>query len=444
MKRSAEQYLNEWFLSEQRQPLIIRGARQVGKSTLVKLFAEREGLDLIEINLEKTRLVTVSKESFEISELIDEILLKSRKNLTKKSLVFFDEIQESPNLLKYLRYFYEERPDIAVVAAGSLLEIALKDNDFSFPVGRVQFYHLGPMSFSEFLVATQNDFLLTKIKQHEFSEAVVKEAKKLLAQYYYVGGMPKAVKTFVSSKSLAPVRDVQEQIIQAYIADFPKYNSRINVERVEKVFYSATSLLGRKVIWSHLDKEAKAREVRRAMELLVDARVILKCNHSSANSVPLAGEMDESIFKVYFLDIGLLNSMMRLDFFQIEEEMENNFNTKGFLAEQFVAQHLAYLNNEKRGPALFYWLRDKGSQKGEVDFVIENQGETIPVEVKAKSLGHLKSLMLFIEAKKPKNAFKVSLENYNKTAVTKGEAKTLITTLPLYAIEEIYNIARVV
>ncbi|MFA5582906.1 MAG: ATP-binding protein [Bacteriovoracaceae bacterium] len=441
MKRAAEEHLWAWFNKQDRRPLIIRGARQVGKSTLVKLFAQRSGLDLLEINLEKMRLTSTEKDHFDIQSLLDEIQLKTKKSMSKKTIIFFDEIQESPSLLKFLRYFYEERPEIAVIAAGSLLEIALKKEDFSFPVGRVEFYHLGPMTFSEFLLATDNEFLLSKIQERDFSEAVTTEAKRQLNLYYYIGGMPKAVSTYIEEKSIASVRDIQEQIIQAYIADFPKYNSRIDVGRVEKVFYSVINQIGKKIIYQKLDEGRSSRDIKKALELLIDARVILKCNHSNANTVPLMGEMDDSIFKIYFLDVGLVNAIMRLDFETIDQEMKNNFNTKGMIAEQFIAQHLAYLHNEKRGPELFYWLRDKGSQKSEIDFLIQRKDQIIPIEVKSSAAGHLKSLFYFAKEKRKKKAIKVSLDNYSTQSVRHiidgEEIEFELEGLPQFAIETI-------
>ena len=444
MKRKALKDLKNWLETKDRRPLIIRGARQVGKSTLVRLFAGEENLELLEINLEKTKLQTVNKSSFEINELLDEIQLKSKKTIHSKTLIFFDEIQDSPQLLKYLRYFYEERPELTIIAAGSLLEIALKKEDFSFPVGRVDFYHLGPMSFFEFLSATKNDFLLEKIKKHDFSETVISEAKKALTYYYYIGGMPKAIDTYVQTSSITTVREIQEQIIQTYIADFPKYNSRINFDRVEKVFYSVTSQLGKKIIYQRLDETSKSRDIKKSLELLVDARVLIQCHHTEGNSSPLRGEIDENIFKLYFLDIGLLNAMMRLDFSQLDDDMRQQFNTKGFLAEQFVAQHLAYLGNEKRGPELYYWLKDKGTQKAEVDFLIQKSTRIFPVEVKSTSVGHLKSLFYFLKEKKISEAYKVSLDSYKKIKAThkiqENSIEVSLINIPHYAIEEIYNL----
>jgi predicted AAA+ superfamily ATPase len=439
MKRIAESHLTDWFKKKNRQPLIIRGARQVGKSTLVRLFCESQKLKLLEINLEKTKLISASADEIDIQKILDEIQLKTRKRIDTSTIIFFDEIQESPALLKSLRYFYEERPELAVIAAGSLLELALKKENISFPVGRVEFYHLGPMSFTEFLWATDNNFLHEKLEELDFSQSLVDYAKAQLKNYYYVGGMPRAVKTFVEEKSLVTVREIQTQILQTYIADFPKYNSRIQVDRIERVFNSTITQLGKKIIYQKIDPGSKARDTRRILDLLIDARVLLPCRHSESNSTPLAGEVDESIQKIYFLDVGLVNAMMRLDLEIIDQEMKNNFNTKGMIAEQFVAQHLAYLNNQYRGPELYYWLRDKGSQKGEIDFIIQKDSQIIPIEVKAAEAGHLKSLFYFSKEKKKNIGVKVSLDNYSKKISThkinNEKIEITLVSVPQYAIE---------
>ncbi len=439
MKRLGETHLKHWFTKKTRAPLIIRGARQVGKSTLVRLFCESENLTLIEINLEKIKLNSVNTDNFDLSRILDEIQLKTKKVITKNSIIFLDEIQESPPLVRALRYFYEERPDIAVIAAGSLLEFILKKEPISFPVGRVEFYHLGPMSFSEFLWATENRLLQEKLANGNFSSAVCELAKEQLRIFYYVGGMPKAVKTFVEEKSLINVRDIQNQILQTYLADFSKYNSRIQSDRIQRVFYSAVNQLGKKIIYQKIDPGSQSRDTRRILELLVDARVLLPCLHSEANTAPLAGEVDSTIFKLYFLDVGLVNAIMRLDFEIIDQEMKNNFNTKGMIAEQFVAQHLAYLENESIGPELCYWLRDKGSQKGELDFLIQKNDQIIPIEVKASEAGHLKSLFYFSKEKNKKYAIKISLDPYtrqfSKHKIEGKDVEIELVTIPQYAVE---------
>lgn len=444
MKRMAEKDLLTWFHKKNRMPLIVRGARQVGKSTLVKLFCENNKIDLIEINFERTKLSSLTEQDFNVQQILDEIQLKTKKRITKNCILFLDEIQESPKFLKSLRYFYEEIPELAIIAAGSLLEIALKSENFSFPVGRVEFYHLGPMSFTEFLLATGNDLLAEKLETLDFSPHVHTLFKEELRKFYYVGGMPKAVKTYVEEKSLIPVRDIQNQIIQTYIADFPKYNSRIQLERIERIFSACISQLGKKIIYQRFDPNSQSRDIRRILELLIDARVILPCTHTNANSTPLAGESDQSIQKIYFLDIGLVNAMMDLDFISIDNEFKNNFNTKGVLAEQFVAQHLAYCGNNSLPPLLYYWLRDKGSQKGEIDFIFQDSGNIYPIEVKATETGHLKSLFYFIMEKKQSVAFKISLSLFSNKKVEhqiKNEKVTAqLINIPQYAIEKIYKI----
>jgi uncharacterized protein len=220
MKRQAEQDLLKWFHRKDRSPLIIRGARQVGKSTLVKIFCESNHLDLIEINLEKEKIKSAEAQSFSLQNILDEIQFKTKKVIGPKTVIFLDEIQEQPKLLSALRYFYEERIEIAVIAAGSLLEIALKSENFSFPVGRVEFYHLGPMNFTEFLWATNNELLAQKIANLDFTPGVHEMAREELCKFYYIGGMPKAIKSFVDESSLIPVRRIQEQILQAYAGRF--------------------------------------------------------------------------------------------------------------------------------------------------------------------------------------------------------------------------------
>lgn len=442
MKRIAEEHLVKWFFKTERLPLIIRGARQVGKSTLVRLFCEAQKIELLEVNLERVRLKTLDEEEFSINELLDEIQLKTKKVIGSNTLIFFDEIQESPKLLKFLRYFYEEMPSLPVIAAGSLLEIALRQEEFSFPVGRVEFYHLGPMSFTEFLWATGNEILANKILEFDFAKGVDDQARRELTKFYYVGGMPKAVKAYVDNKSLVPVREVQEQIIQTYIADFPKYNNRIQLDRIERVFASTATHVGEKLIYQHLDRLSQSREIRRIVELLFDARVLLKCIHTDATSTPLAGMSDDSVVKIFFLDVGLLNAILNLSLEAIDSEMKNQFNTKGSMSEQFVAQHLA-LQNPTRLPQLFYWLKDKGVQKGDIDFILEHRNGALPIEVKSTSAGHLKSLFYYAHEKKVKRAIKISLEKFNvSTASYKIANETVnvqLAVIPQYAIDGIFS-----
>ena len=437
MRREAEDHLSAWYIKKDRKPLILRGARQVGKSTLVKIWCESQELDLIEFNLEKEKFYSLQQENITLNQILDEIQLRRNKKITNKTLMFFDEIQDQPKLLSFLRYFYEERPDIAVISAGSLLEIALKTENFSFPVGRIEFYHLGPMNFKEFLWATDQDLLAKKLERLEFGANIENLAKENFKNFLYVGGMPKAVDIFSKEKSLVSVRSIQEQIIQSYMADFPKYNARIKYERIQRVFRACINELGKKVIYQRFDSDSQAREIKRVIELLIDARVIIPCYHSDGNSVPLTGEMDASIFKLYFIDVGLMNCLHRTDFETIDQELKNNFNTKGIMAEQFVAQHISQVYGNSMQPELFYWLKDKGTQKSEIDFLLEKKQSVLPLEVKSSGAGHLKSLFYFSKIKKTKTAIRLSLLPYGveeiKHQIDKETIKLNLINLPIYA-----------
>jgi predicted AAA+ superfamily ATPase len=444
MKRLSMEHLKNWHQKATRMPLILRGARQVGKSTLVRLFCEAENLDLIEINLEKEILQSAQNQKITIANVIDEVQLRSKKQIHEKTLIFFDEIQEQPSLLKQLRYFYEERPDIAIIAAGSLLEIAVREEKFSFPVGRVEFHNLGPMTFIEYLWATDNKMLADKILNLDFSPAVSTLAKEHLRNYLYIGGMPKAVKTYVEEKSLFHVRDIQEQILQAFVADFARYNAKLNIQRAQRVFAASVTQIGKKTIYKKIDPESQSRDVRRIIELLVDARVLLSCTHSDGNSEPLIGQSDASVQKLYFLDVGLANCQLRLDLNAIDVELKNDFNTKGTMAEQFVAQHIALSMGSSLNPQLHYWLRDKGTQKGEVDFLIEFHGLVVPVEIKATASGHLKSLFYFVKEKKKKIAIKFSMADYKTETIRHKIGDEMIEctliSVPLFAVDAIRNV----
>lgn len=446
MKRHHLTHLKSWYSKKGRLPLILRGARQVGKSTLIRLFCQAQGLDLLEINLERGLLKSVEKDNVTLPEVLDEIQFRTQKKLSPLSLIFFDEIQEQPRLLKFLRYFYEEQPELAVVSAGSLLEIALKDESFSFPVGRVEFQYLGPMTFTEYLMAIGQEYLAEKILAGELTGPIYEAATQELQKYLYIGGMPQAVKTYAESKSLVDVRAVQEQILQTYIADFPKYNQRIKVDRIQRIFASTVTQLGQKVIYSRLDVNSQARDIRRVVELLTDAKVLHPCIHTDGTLIPLAATADSQIQKLYFLDVGLVNALQRLDLETIDAEFKNNFANKGTLAEQFVAQHLAYLRSPTTPPELYYWLRDKGVQKSEIDFLVESGQTIVPIEVKFSKTGHLKSLLYFIKEKRKDLAVKLSLEPYGTESIRQTldgvSVECKLEKIPLWAIESLYKILK--
>lgn len=446
MKRFAEDYLKQWLVAKDRKPLVLRGARQVGKSTLVRLFCKNNNIHLLELNLEKVKLKSLNTDHLILNEILDEIQLITNIKITNQTLIFFDEIQEQPKLLKFLRYFYEEAPNLRIIAAGSLLEIALKDSDFSFPVGRVEFYHLGPMTFMEFLEAQQLSLLIEKISMNDFSEFTINQAEKEFRKYIYIGGMPKAVSTYIEEKSLVSIRKIHDDILQAYYLDFPKYNSKINYSRLNRIFMACAGQVGKKIIYKRFDGESQSRDIRRVLELLNDSKVISFCMHSEGQSVPLAGQADPSISKLYMLDVGLLNSMLGLDLNSLDEELKNQFNSKGMVAEQFIFQHLQYWQGCLRAPQTFYWLKDKGVQKGAIDFLVELNQQIIPIEIKSTSPGHMKSLFYYSKEKSKKFAVRFSLDSFSiqnishKIDGTKVELKLM--TVPIWAVESLKKILK--
>ncbi len=443
MRRQAESSLSAWFRDRNRKPLILRGARQVGKSTLVRNWCQSEGLDLLEFNLERERFRALRDEVPTVSALLDELQLRKNSRIGPRTIIFFDEIQEQPELIRFLRYFYEERSDLAVISAGSLLEIVLKTEAISFPVGRVEFLHLGPMTFGEFLRATGRDLLAGQLAKGVCGEVEFELGRAAFREFLYVGGMPEAVSVFAEEKSLVPVRMIQDQIVQAYLADFPKYNSRIDSTRIQEVFRSSVGNIGKKMIYQRLASEAQSRDIKRVVQLLVDARILLTAFHSSGGSVPLAGQADRSVFKPYFLDVGLMNAMMRMDLDTIDLEMKNQFNTKGVLAEQFAAQHLNGIRGDRLEPELHYWLRDKGAQKGEIDFLIENAQEVLPVEVKSGAPGKMKSLFHFSEERQCARAIRLSLAppgvQSARHRIRDQDIGMNLWNVPLFAVEWLWS-----
>lgn len=445
MKRQAESDLKNWYVSKTRKPLILRGARQVGKSTLVRNFAISNNLDLIEVNFEKITL-KIPEVSLELSKILPEIEFVSKKKIGDKTLLFFDEIQECPKMITALRFFKEERPDIPVIAAGSLLEFALTINEISIPVGRIQYYHLGPFTFSEFVEALGEQDLLRMISSEGpevLPEYGVQALKELYLKYLYIGGMPEAIQNFIDTKGqFNEVRQIQESIIQSFRDDFHKYSSRAELPRVRKVFDSITRIAGHKVKYTEIDGDEKSRDLKRAVDLLLYARVFLPVWHSSGTGVPLNSYQDTSVYKLFFLDVGLLGSLFKLDW----NDFQLNHAVTGLLAEQFVAQHLIFQAGPHVAPELHYWLNDKKKHRAEVDFLIQVNSKILPIEVKAGATGQLKSLLLYLKQNPLANLaihigphpFSIEPINFK---VSDGETSTLvkgrIIKWPFYMIDQL-------
>jgi predicted AAA+ superfamily ATPase len=428
MKRNALYPLQAWLENPARKPLVIRGARQVGKSTLVREFCREHQLSLVEINLEKNKIDHVFSE-LNIEKIIREIESITRKSLRDPGAVLFlDEIQAVPSAIEALRYFYEERPSLPVVAAGSLLEFVLNREKLSIPVGRIQYLFLGPMAFDEFLLAKHEDLLLKSSNDPRRAQNDHKRLTDLFKEFLFVGGMPEAVKVWCETNDIKKVQEVHASILNTYCDDFDKYDSQRGHLRLNKVWNWIPSEIGKKVKYVNISREHQARELKNALDLLIAARVVIPVYHTSASGLPLRAQADESCYKLYFLDVGLLCAALGIGYGSIANYDEEALVNKGQLAEQFVAQHLYYLNDSLFPPELFYWVRDKKNSSAEIDFLMTRNGMILPVEVKSGAIGRFRSLDVFMDEKKLSQAIVL---NMNKEDEIKEKGRS-IRTFPLY------------
>ena len=393
MKRFAEQYLNNWIYGKRRKALVIRGARQVGKSTLVRNFAVNRNMDLLEINLEQHPSPSIWQ-SMQGKKIIREIELATEQKVTAKTLLFIDEIQNCPAALGALRYLNEEISDLPVIAAGSLLEFVLGGTEIAMPVGRISYYHLGPMTFREVLLAKGKELLEESLYQIDFespSISAFKNLKEYYKEYIFTGGMPEAVQASLDEDSILASREIHRSIISTYIDDFGKYKKQISPEIISLIFNHIPLHLGQKVKYVNISRDIPSRQLKEAIDALIKARIALPAYHSSCAGMPLKATMDLSVYKLYFLDVGLCVYMAGLgwdDFINSDSSLIN----KGNISEQFVAQHLAYRDGGLEPPELYYWLREGKSTNAEVDFVIGDKGKLVIIEVKSGKSGSLRSV----------------------------------------------------
>ena len=371
--------------------------------------------------------------------MLSELGLLRGQNVTPgKTLLFLDEIQACPPALAMLRYFYELMPELHVIAAGSLLDFALREFEYSMPVGRIEFLHLHPMSFEEFVAATEGEPLVEYLKKWTLaqppSEALAKRFLQAVRSYFFVGGMPEAVQAYAARKDLLEVQRIQTALVETMQVDFAKYGPRRMHELMRSTYRHVAQNVGRKIKFVNISREERAADVRRALELLTLSRVVYPVVHTSANGLPLGAERDERHFKVLFLDIGLVNRLCGLDLVGTEDLVTVN---EGSLAEQFVGQQLLCNAPSFVDPQLFYWTREARNANAEVDFVINCQQEILPVEVKAGKTGTLRSAFQFLREKRRRCAVRFHtgppvLEEIKLP----GEAETSVQflSLPLYLV----------
>lgn len=428
MKRHAMRTLEEWKSNPARKPLIIRGARQVGKTWLMKEFGKRFFANVAYINFENNeRMQQLFHGNLAIERLIAALQIESGVSISAKdTLLIFDEVQEVPQALTSLKYFYENAPEYAVIAAGSLLGVAMHKGT-SFPVGKVFFLDLYPMSFTEFLDATGNENLHGLIEQGDWGLITPFKSKyiELLRSYYFVGGMPEAVASFVDRCNYSEVREIQLRLLTAYELDFSKYAPNETVPRIRMVWNSIPAQLAkdnRKFVYGSLRKGARAKDFELAIQWLNDCGLIYQVKRISKPAMPLVAYSSNG-FKMFILDVGLLAAKSGLDESFILKGNSIFEEFKGSLTEQYVQQQLR--SEEAIVPC--YWSNE--NSRAEVDFVFQNGTNVIPLEVKAAENLQAKSLKSYCVKYSPGVAIRTSMSDYRRDEK--------LTNLPLYAISQI-------
>ncbi len=446
MKRFAANELENWLKNKNRKPMVLRGARQVGKTWLVRDLAERQNLKLVELNFERLpSLADLFSENdpVEILRNIEAELAISIK--PDSSLLFLDEIQAAPHLFSKLRWFKEEIQKLPVIAAGSLLDFALNQYQYSMPVGRITYFHLEQMSFFEFVLETGNEALYKKMLsislETKMPDSLHEKCLNLYYDYCLVGGMPEVVQEWVNSKNLKSCIKIQQDLLATYRDDFHKYGGEIDAGMLNKILLSVAEQLGNKFVYSRVDPAQKVAQIKRALTLLSQANVCTKVLHTTGNGLPLGAESNEKFFKALMLDIGLISVQLGLSSIKHSEAKEIIFSNKGGLAEQFVGQQLRVCQTPLESAQLFYWQRT-GGRLGEIDYVIQYANRVVPVEVKSGSAGSMKSLHQFMAEKKLDFAVRVnidqpSVENMRvKTTLGKPVSYRLLS-LPVYLTERL-------
>ena len=405
MKRLAQASLSAWYSRSDRKPLVVRGARQVGKSTLIRQVAAELSIPLWEINLERHLQLEGVFSGFDIALILREIgfAIGAEDVGVGPGILFLDEIQSTPSAISALRYFFEDRPDIAVIGAGSLLEITLAKANLSMPVGRVEYHYLGPMTFFEFLEARDDIQLRNYLQEYDFSEpfssTMHDRGLVQLRDYLLSGGMPEAVKALCTTGEWSRISPIHHSILDTYAEDFGKYASGAELIRLQRIFSRIPSLLGKKFKYVNIDSAWRSTDVRHALDLLVRAGVVCQVFHSDATGLPLGANENVDIFKPLFLDVGLVNAACGLKDLPINRIRDTRFVNEGAMAEQFIGQHLLHAGESWERPALHYWLREGKSANAEVDYCLAMQGEILPVEVKSGTSGSLRSLHQFVAAR---------------------------------------------
>lgn len=448
MSRIIDRFLLEWKNDSHRKPLLLRGARQVGKSSSIRHLGQMFKY-FLEINLEKQPdIIEIFKSMSDVRAISERLsVLTGVPVIAGETLLFIDEIQISPEAIKMLRYFKEDFPELHVVAAGSLLEFALA-NLSTFGVGRITSLFMYPFSFKEFLLATGKEAWLTEIEQSGVDKPLFTPLHDKLVEAYrtflLVGGMPASVSAWVEDQSFLKCQEIQEDIQQTYFDDFAKYAGKVNPELLRSTLQSVIAQNGSKFVYTRGLEAYRTSDIKEALLMLTRAGLIHEVSMSSATGLPLGSYVNPKFKKYFFLDTGLMLRIQSLDMGS-DRMMENFILTssnvdlvnKGALAEMFVGLELIKNGNVRMKEDLYYWENLSRGSDAEVDYVTAYNMTVLPIEVKSGVSGKMKSLRLFMESKSLRQAVRTSLENFGKiqfTPSTPDSEPSFINIIPLYAI----------
>lgn len=432
MKRLIDYHLRKWKESALRQPLLLRGARQVGKTYAVRELG-KTFTSFVEINFESNKKArTIFDRDLDPNRILREISAITEKQIIPgQTLLFLDEVQAAPDVILALRYFYEIIPELHVIAAGSLLDFAIEQ--VGVPVGRVQFFYMHPMSFIEFLNALEHNMIIKEIVSHqiqeEAAEVVHDKIMSLLGHYLAIGGMPQAVACWKSMLDLHTCSQVPQRLVEAYQYDFVKYGKSHQIKYLDLLFSHIPQQLGKKFKYSQVE-DFRKRELEPCVDLLTTAGVVHRVMHSDAQGIPLGAQADRDSFKLIFIDIGLSQFILDLKTGDWLLSPLEEFVNKGMLGESFVGQELVAYEHPAKKAKLYYWKRDARGSEAEVDYVIQHGRKIIPIEVKSGKGKTLRSIQSFLEShQNSPYGIRFSTNNYS--------VHEKIHSYPLYAVAKV-------
>jgi predicted AAA+ superfamily ATPase len=437
MQRSITIELENWAKQAEPKPLILRGARQVGKTHSVEEFAKKHFKEFININFEASPSIkNYFDGELDPHTIIQKLELKFKTKINKNTtLIFFDEIQACPQAIQALRYFYEKLPGLHIIAAGSLLEFTLRSGEISMPVGRVQYLFLRPLSFKEFLLATQNQQTLEFIEQISLNKGIDEDIHKIILEefkkYMFIGGMPAVIKKYIETGSLLDCQQEQNDLINTYRDDFSKYAKEKQLRYLDLIIENVPRLLGKKFKYSKIDPDLRSAYFKEALWLLNRSGLLDIIKAASGQALPMGATASDRNFKVNLLDCGLAYRILDLDETILESSNIHNLAAGG-LAEQIVGQELMAYQEAHSRPELYYWERNGKEASAEVDFLYQYKTDIYGIEVKAGKTGKLQSLYQYMKKYKSKLGIKISQQNLG---LDKG-----VLSIPVYAISRIEDL----